>query len=168
MTSAVPIESADDLRARIRDLSADEPDPAVIAEKILPALSPAEAYVVASVALVDFVRKTLHRAPAAPVQTFETAGGARTTSSKVAAIRDWVARELRLSVCVDEAGSEWKFLADCTAPDLAATAAMRRRKAAATVAEAERFERVAAAVETAGVDTVRELPRVTLEAVLAR
>ena len=79
-------------------------------------------------------------------------------------------RALRTSVCVDERNPAegWKFLRDCTAADLQATAEIRRRKAAANLAEAEFYEGIAKAIEHAGVDAVGDLPRDTLEAVLSR
>lgn len=170
-TEHAPIESADDLRARIRELGADEADPAVVTDRILRSLTAGEFRVVAAAALHEFVRHALthSRGVEQPAQqTYETASGRRTVSRKVAAFHDWVERELRDRVCVDEAARQWKFLADCTAADLYATAAMRRRKAAATLAEAERHEDIAKAVEHAGVDTVSALPRSALEAVLRR
>jgi len=162
------IQSADDLRTRIRYLAADEPNPAVITDQILRTLTAPEFRVVATVALHEFVRRAMTQAVAPAVQTYETANGARTASPKVAAIRDWVDRRLAASVCVNESAHEWKFLRECTAADLAATADMRRRKAAANVAEAEYFDGIHKAVEHAGVDTVGELPRDTLEMVLKR
>lgn len=163
-----PIQSADDLRARIRALAANEANPAVITDLILRTLTGAEFRVVATVALHEFVRRAMTQPVAPAVQTYETTSGARTTSAKVAAIRDWIARELRKPLCIDDAASTWKHLAACTAADLTAAAAIRHRKAAQTVAEAEHLENIAKAVEHAGVATVADLPRDTLAAVLKR
>lgn len=162
------IASADDLRARVRALAVDEPSPAVITDQVLRALTDPEFRVVATVTLHEFVRTVLSRGALPPAQTYETATGARVPSAKIAAVRDWVARELRRSVCVDEGDSTWRFLAECTADEVYAAAAIRRRKAAETAAEAERFEGIGKAVEHAGVDRVGELPRDILEAVLRR
>lgn len=165
------IQSADDLRARIRELAADEPSPARITEQILTTLTTAEFRVVATVSLHDFVRKVITKPMADSAQvtrTYETVGGLRTPSARTAGMRDWVAAELRRHVCIDETAREWRHLAKCTAPDLAAAAVICRRKAALNEAKSDEYEDVKKAVEHAGVDTVGDLPRETLEAVLRR
>ena len=55
---------------------------------------------------------------------------------------------------------DWKFIRDCTSDELRSAAAMRRDKAAQSVAWAERFEQLAAKVDAAGVATAAELPNV--------
>jgi hypothetical protein len=171
LTTTVPIQSADDLRARIRELAADEPHPAVITDRILRGLTLDECRVVATVTLHEYVRHVVRQpnpAAADAHRTYKTAAGAATPSRKIAAIRDWVARELGRSVCLDESAQEWKHMGECTAADLLKAAAILHQKAALTAAKAEQMEDVAKAVEHAGVPTVRDLPRETLEAVLRR
>jgi len=171
------IQSADDLRARIRELASTEPNPAVVADHILRRLTSDEFRVVAFTTLAEFARVVMQKGPSLlkqPVivpqtRTYETASGAVTPSRKVAALRDWVERELQVSVCVGEdSHREYKFLGDCSSADLEAAALSRHRKAAELEAKAEWLENVAKAVEHAGVETVRDLPRETLEAVLRR
>lgn len=164
------ITNGDDLRARIREIALTEPDPARITERILRSLTAPEFRVVATVALHDFVRRAIQNGvcAATPARTYETPTGGRTPSPKVAALRDWLERQLLRPLCVDEAARSWKHLGDCTADDLLVAAAIRRRKAAETLDEAERYEDVAKAVEHAGVATVRELPRDVLEGLLRR
>lgn len=165
------IQSADDLRARIRDLAADEPSPARITEQILTTLTAPEFRVVATVALHDFVRKVITKPMADSGQaprTYETVGGLRTPSARTAGMRDWVAAKLRRHVCIDETAQEWRHLAKCTAADLAAAAAICGRKAAQNEAKREEYEDVKKAMEHAGVVEVGDLPRETLEAVLRR
>jgi hypothetical protein len=163
------ITTTEALRAMIRKLAAETPDPAIITGRILDGLTADEARVVVAATLHDYVRRAISAGtPAAAVQTYATASGVRTASRKVAAVRDWVARELAAPVCTDEASRAWKFLADCTVDDLTAAAAIRHRKAAQNAAEAERFEALAKAVEHADVATVGELPADALEAALRR
>jgi hypothetical protein len=167
------IQSADDLRARIRDLAADEPSPARITEQILTTLTTPEFRVVATVTLHEFVRKVITQPmpvadSAQATRTYETVGGLRTPSARTAGMRDWVASKLRRHVCIDETAQVWKHLAKCTAPDLAAAAAICGRKAAQNEAKREEYEEVKKAMEHADVVEVGDLPRETLEAVLRR
>jgi hypothetical protein len=165
------IESSDELRNRIRDLGESEPDPHRVAEKILARMDDYEAQVIARLTLPDYVRKVL--AQARPLDTensdrsYYTASGRRTPSSKVAAVHDWVEADLARSIYVDDT-ENYKHLGDCTAENLDFAGATRRRKAAETIAEADRFDRMAAAVRDAGVEILREVPRPVLEQVLAR
>jgi hypothetical protein len=79
-------------------------------------------------------------------------------SSKVAGIRDAWARMLRDRVSVGPDPTQWKFLANCNAADLAYAAGLRRSHAAANAAAAQRFERLRQALDAHGVATVGELP----------
>lgn len=170
------IKTADDLRARIRDLAAIEPDPAVVSERILGSLGAAEYRVVAITTLHDYVRRVMaHPAGAMvdpqPSQSPETPNERRPNggSWKVQGIRDWVARELLKSVFVgDDAEDRYKHLKDCTADDCLNAAAIRRQKAEQTIGEAERFEACAKAVKDNGVTWVGELDRSVLEGLLRR
>jgi hypothetical protein len=80
-------------------------------------------------------------------------------SHKVAAIRD-IARSLRDRVSVGP--GEWKFLADCTAENLAYAAAMREEHARRTYARAQQYRRLGELLDEHGVSTVGELPRSVL------
>lgn len=162
------ITSADDLRARIREFAATEPNPAVITDRVLRTLTGDEFRVVASVSLHEFVRRAVVSGGARETEAFETPSGAPAKSWKVKGIRDWVERELRQPLCVDESSATWKYLQECTAADCYGIAAIRGRKAAQNEAERDRFEGIGKAVEHAGVDTIGDLPRETLEAVLRR
>ena len=160
------ITTTEALRAVIRQLATETPDPAIITGRILDGLSADEARVVVGATLHDYVRRAISVPVAVSARTYETAGGVRTASRKVASIRDWVDRELSAPVCTDEGSRAWKYLRDCSAGDLAAAAEIRRRKAAQNEAEAEKFDALAKAVEHADVDTVGGLSHDVLEAVL--
>lgn len=160
------IESSDDLRASIRTLGENEPDPARVAEKLLAALSDEEAHIVSAAALPDYVRHVLTR-PLQGGQTFETPDGRRFASRKVAAIVDWVESELNRSVYVAPAG-EWKRLRDCTVDDVLALVASRRQKAAEVAAEADRHARLVKAMRKADAETVGDLARDVAAKALAR
>jgi hypothetical protein len=161
------ITSAAELRDLIRHLAADEPDPALVTERILSSLSGDEALVVAGVALHDYVRRVAS-APTLPQgRSYATADGRSTPSRKVAMIRDWVAAELGRSVCViTGSGKAWKHLGACSAEDLHVLAIERDYKASLVAAEGKRYDRLARAVADAGAATLGDLDRKTLEEVL--
>jgi hypothetical protein len=96
--------------------------------------------------------------PCADAHSGSAAGG---HSHKVAAIRD-IARSLRDRVSVGAGPGEWKFLADCTAENLAYAAAMREEHARRTYARAQQYRRLAELLDEHGVSTVGELPRSVL------
>lgn len=155
MTDQTKIQSADDLKAVILELGRTEPDPGVVTEKILSSLKHAEAHVVAQVTLRDYVRHILSRPPvAAQTRTYETRGGQKTVSAALAGIIDWYEAELSRSVFVSDT---WKRLADCTRSDVDKLASARKRKAADLIAEAEKYEALAQAMDESGADTVADL-----------
>ena len=166
------ITGPDTLRDLIREFGAADPNPHRVAEKILSALTDDEARVIARVTLGDYARRVLAlprtgQVPNTGARFFETASGELTVSARTAAHIDYVAAELGRSLYI---GSEndYKVFGDCSAQNCRELALFRRKKAAEVAAEADRFDRVAAAVEDAGVDMVKELPRGTLEEVLRR
>jgi hypothetical protein len=165
------IRTPDDLRAAIRELGETEPDPARVAEKLLSTLSDEEAHAVAAAALPDYVRRVLAtpymHATGRPAPTFETAGGQRTASPKVAGIIDRLDAELNKSVYV-ASHDEWKRFGMCCLDDVLTLVANRRRKADEVIAEANRYEHVAEAMREHNADTVADLPRDVLAKVLAR
>jgi hypothetical protein len=153
----VSIESSSDLRTAIAELGKHDPDPGVVTEKLLSNLTDAEAHVVVSVTLREYVRHVLSRPvvqPAADPATYKTKSGQRTASAATAALIDWYSAELSASVYV---GESWKRLGDCSARDLEYLVSSRRSKAAEVLAEAERYERLLTAVTEFGVDTVASL-----------
>jgi hypothetical protein len=166
------IQSPDDLRTAIRALAEHEPDPARVTHKLLMSITPEEARVVVNVTLVEYVRREMSRAyiaasDASEGRSYATQDGRRTPSAQTAAIRDWVGAELGKSVNVaPDRGREWKFLGDCDRDECLTLATNRHRKAAEVTAEAERYERVAEAMEVHEVETVRQLPRPVLEELL--
>lgn len=171
------IESADDLRARIHEYALTEPNPGVVTSQLLGELTTPEYRVVAFASLHEFVRRVMAHPTAsvgdAPAR--ESSNGSRPHggSSKVKGIRDWVARGLLkpvfLGAGVEEGEEEkYKYFKDCTADDCMTAAAIRRRKAEQTVAEAERFEASAQAIKDNGVDHVGELDRSVLELLIPR
>jgi hypothetical protein len=62
---------------------------------------------------------------------------------------------LKQQVCV--APGQWKRLADCTAAELASMAAFRRQVAEEHLAQAHHYDRLAEALENAGLPTVNHL-----------
>lgn len=84
-------------------------------------------------------------------------------SAKVAAYREH-AQFLRLTVSVGAGETRW--MRDCTYEDLIHAANLRRRKAAQTLAAAERFEALAALLQHHRAATVGALKPAVLEAFL--
>lgn len=155
MTDLTKIQNGEDLKAVILELGRTEPDPGVVSEKILSSLKHAEAHVVAQVTLRDYVRHILSRPPvAAQSRTYETRGGEKTASAATARIIDWYAAELARSVFVSDT---WKRLADCTRADVDELVSARKRKAADLIAEAEKYEALAQAMDESGANTVADL-----------
>lgn len=159
------ITSSAELRSVIGELGKHDPDPGVVAEKILAGLADAEAHVVAQVTLRDYVRHVLAKPVSTPVMqesarvpqgsaSYRTKGGQKTASASTAALIDWYSAELAASVYV---GESWKKLGDCNTNDLQYLIDSRRSKAADVLAEADRYERLLKAVKKARVDTVSSL-----------
>lgn len=178
MITNLTITDSSTLAERIRQLGEDTPDPGDVASAILESITPAEAVVIAQVTLRDHVRRVLvARRPAVepaasapsvviPEQRkYRTAAGESTRSPMVAALRDWVAGELARSIFIESTGT-WKHLAECTAADLRGAAKSRRRQAAEVSAEADRFDALADAAETEGVEQIGQVARPTLERLL--
>lgn len=169
------------LNTWIRELHTDEPDPGVIVEKIMAELTPPEAISLIKTMMRDHVRRTIAVPTSTPAgqrtaddQRVSASGGPTSpprTSSRIARIRDELGPELwaqlRISLPVsDDKSVPYKFLADCTAADLRYIVTKREDMAAANAAEARRYSRILAAVETAGAATVSKLPPTTLRTVL--
>lgn len=88
-------------------------------------------------------------------------------SRKVAAIRETWRRMLRDRIAVGPSVSDWKFLADCDADDLAYAASIREDHARRNAARAEQLRELADLLAEHGVETVSELPEPVLSASLA-
>jgi len=193
MSTGGLIESAADLRAVIHELGASDPDPGVVAEKICAQLTNEEAHVVAQATLRNYVRLVLVKpasattspvqaylgiaaasagvAPGASAQTedlarYATASGQRTASAATAALIDWYAAELMVSVHVGE--HQWKHLGACTQDDVKHLVDSRRSRAADVLAEAKRFERLLAEMKHQKSATVADLDPDVGREVLAR
>lgn len=157
MTDLIPagIASAAELRAAIAHYGRNDPDPGVVAEKILANLTDVEAHIVAAATLRDYVRHVLVRPTIAnATATYQTSSGQKTASAATAAMIDWYTAELATSMHV---GDAWKRLGDCGVKDLEHIVSSRRAKARDVLAEADRYQALLAAVKKAKVSTVSAL-----------
>ncbi len=97
-------------------------------------------------------------------QTSPAAGGRTSSrSTKVAGIRDWFEQVKRQRINV---GDGYRFLAECTIPDLEAAAAIREDHARATHNRAVQLRAIAALMSEHGAATVADLPDAVLRPVL--
>ena|ERR1051326_1552073 len=152
-----------DLRTAVFDVldTSDLTDFQAIAAKVAENVPARQLRAALGECLVSYVRMTCsQRRMANPV--LHTARSAR--SPKVAAIRDAHAKWLRELISVE--GGQ-KFLGECTYEDLMFAAEKRRKHAAVTVAQAQRFEEIAALLHEHQVETVAELPPSALMEVAA-
>ena len=115
----------------------------------------------AGVTLRNYVRQVLSL-PNVPegdstTPSFKMIDGRRTPSPKVQATQN-----MRLQAILNKSvygfEGEWKHYGDCTEADLLFMAESRRTKAVDLVREAERHEKVLAALREHNVEKVRELP----------
>lgn len=146
------------LTKRIREVLAEtsESDPKALAELVLKGSRSMDRRAWLDEALPHFIADVMRsdRNQAANA-AFRPPRRMPTRSSKVAGIRDWWAEFLASRIAV---GETWKPVGDLTAADLASVAQVRRDKAAATIAQAEKYETLAGLLDEYGVETVRELP----------
>ena len=146
-------------RQAIRALLAEsgESSPEVLAELLIAGASAAERRQWLAEVLPHFVadvaRSERNRAANESFATPSRRMPSR--SAKVAGIRDWWAEFLASRIAV---GDTWKPVGDLTADDLGVVARVRRDKAAATIAQAEKYETLAGLLTEYRVATVRELP----------
>lgn len=171
------INSAEDLRTRIRELGEVEPDPTRVAGKILESITPAEAVVIVGVTLQNYVRLTLVRPPfSEPVgkhepsepKTYRNREGKEFVSAKSASISDWAAQLKKIVNVAEQGGKSWKFFGKCNHGEVLHLADNRDRKASEIAAEAKRYLRVAEAMATHKKNLVEELPEEVLEELLGR
>lgn len=111
-------------------------------------------------ALTAYVRTTMQQRRAHNPILADEQRTQSARSSKVAAIRDSWASALRDRVHVSDG---WKLLGECTFEDLMFAAAERREHAARNLAKADQFEALASRLESAGVETVADLPESALD-----
>lgn len=160
------IYTSTDLRERIARLSEESADPATVTKAILADLDDSSAHTIAQVTLHAYVREHMVNRFELPKSAepvlYETPSG-MAPSSYVAGLRTWVEIELGRSVCVDVKARRYKRLADCTAPDLMSAATSRMDTARRLQQRANRFAKLAVALEDTGVETVKELHETLLE-----
>lgn len=158
------INSAEDLRTRIRELGKTEPDPTRVAHAILESITPAEAVVIAGATLQNYVRLILTKRPFSepagkPTQpepkTYTNKAGKTFVSAKSAAISDWAAEKRRH---VHLSGRSWKIYGQCSRDDVLVLADSRGRKASELTAEERYYRRTHEAMVTHSVDLVEDLP----------
>lgn len=151
-------------------------DPAIIAIEVLNRIPRVHYRAALEQALPSLVNQVIsrqrHNIPAA---TF-TAGASAATgvrvaeraapSWKVIGIRETWQRLLRDRINVGPEPSEWKFLSDCTVPDLHYAADVRDEHARRNAARAAQYRQLAALLVEHGVDTVGNLPENLLFSIL--
>lgn len=161
-----------DLRALVRDVCATSTvaDPGMLAKEVSSRIRKADRDTALEQALRAFVHQIISRDRHSTTSLTsqgtrdtqaETAGG-RTTSRKVAGIRDAWRRMLRDRIAVGVDPGAWKFLADCTTTDLDYAATIREENARQNTARAQQLRDLAALLTEHGVSTVAELPETVL------
>lgn len=146
------------LCALVREVcdESDQTDPTMLAKEVNQRIRRADRDAALEQALGavlwQFVSR--HRSSVGPSQPAVGSGG---RSSKVAGIRG-LARALRDRVSVGSDPSDWKFLGDCTAEDLAYAAGLREEHARRVMARADQYRRLAELLAEHDATTVHELP----------
>lgn len=163
------IYTSTDLRELIAQLSESTPDPATVTKKILADLDDSSARTIAGITLHAYVHEHMvnrfELPKSAEPTLYETPSG-KTPSSYVAGVRSWVEVELGRSVCINVKTRQYKRLADCTIADLMAAAESRMENARRLQQRANRFAKLAMAMEGVTAATVKELPEEILENIL--
>lgn len=178
------IKDSKALRLRIRELAEGEPDPGVVAEKLLSELTRAEMLVLARAAARNYVRlvmdsagspkpRNAEPAPFVPPQRNSSSTGNVSPigghpSRKWGAVQDWVARRLETERVYVENLEEWKFLGKCSADDLLSAAQKGYRDAEDVRKNADLHAIYASVMQKAGVELMEDLPRDVLEKVLVK
>ena len=151
-----------DLIREVCDAS-DSADPDVLAKEVAHRVPKGQALAALQQVLPLLVQHELSRgrrgfaiapAPRSDDQPADLARPGR--SWKVDGIREAWAAVLRNRVAVGDGA--WKFLADCTVPDLEHAAAVREDMARANARSAEQYRRLAALLAEHGAAVVRDLP----------
>lgn len=146
--------SADfDLKAVVADAIAlaGSPDPVIVSKLALDAIDPADAHAALAIVLPLYVRNAMRNAAVATRPHAEPGKVDERTCRKA---RAYLAR-YSVALSTDERDRKW--LGDCTYDDLLTAAGIRRNKAAETIAEAEKFERLAEKMRVNRASVVSEL-----------
>lgn len=156
-----------DLRALIRDVcdSSTMADPVTLAKEVARRIGRNHQREALEQALPVVVQHVVSRRQPIAVPE-QRAPSAASRSRKVASIRETWRRMLRDRIAVGPAVSDWKFLGDCTAADLAYAAAIREEHARRNAARAHQLRDLADLLTEHGVSTVSELPEPVLSASL--
>jgi hypothetical protein len=155
-----------DLRALVREILDSSPatDPATLAKEVAARVERRDVRAALEQAMPALVSSMVTRARstspgghlACDPHATPAAGG--NPSRKVAAIREWWQQRLAERISVGSDPSAWKFLGDCTAPDLEFAASVREDRARSHAARAAEYRGLAAALRDSGSPTVRDLP----------
>lgn len=159
------IRDGDEFRALAREIidASGDPDPSVVAEKLLGQLSAADCKIALCVTLTDWLRTFRAQHDRAVMARGVVTGSRSVGPSKVRHVRDWVAAVLAQSKFT---GDEWKRLGECDESDLRGMATVRRDQAARNAAEADRWESLADAMAEHRWATVAKVPPAELERLL--
>lgn len=154
-----------DLRKLVRDVCENSTvaDPAALAKEVDRRIKRQERDSALEACLPLYVQRELGQMRMA---THRPAPATPQSSRKVQGIRETWRRMLRDRINVGPDVADWKFLADCTAEDLAYAASIREEHARRNAARAEQYRQIAELLEEHGVDTVGELPDTTLGSAL--
>lgn len=162
-----------DLRALVRDVCATSTiaDPGMLAKEVNRRIKKVDRDAALEQALRSFVHQVVSLNRNSPtshvrVDTHLPRAGGGSTSHKVAGIRNAWRRMLRDRVSVGPAPSDWKFLEQCTAPDLDYVASIREKLAQQNATAAATYRELQQLVTEHNVSTVGDLPESVLEPVL--
>lgn len=158
-----------DLRALIREVcdNSTMADPATLAKEVSRHIGRNQQREALEQALPTVVQHVVSRQRGGFVPEQRTSDNTNPSRSrKVAAIRETWRRMLRDRIAIGPAVSDWKFLGDCNADDLAYAATIREDHARRNAARAEQLRNLAELLTEHGVATVAELPAPTLAASL--
>lgn len=156
-----------DLRALVREVcdTSTMTDPATLAKEVGRRIGRNEQRAALDQALPLVVQHVISRRQ--PIAMPEQRSAATPNRSrKVASIRETWRRMLRDRIAVGPDTSDWKFLGDCTAEDLAYAAAIREDHARRNAARAQQLRDLADLLAEHGASTVSELPEPVLSASL--
>jgi hypothetical protein len=128
-------------------------DPTTVAEKVLAELSDWECREALKLTLPNWVRNVLGDDARHVYHTRVPAAGAPAGPSRADRIRNWYA----IAIAQPLLGREWKRLGDCEQADLQAAADERFKAAYRTLAEAEKWKRLAAYLGEHRIATVGEV-----------
>lgn len=150
------------IRDLVRDVctSSTIADPHSLAAEVLRRIGPKDARAALEQVLPTFVRVAISQHRGTTAAASGPDGPPSVRSWKVSGVRESWRRMLRDRISVGD--TQWKFLGECTAEDLAYAEQVRRIHAAQNLAAAERFAGLRELLEQHGVATVADLPDDTL------